>query len=58
MINVGPSYKYTFNVGDISLSTSSYSIYYIYNEDDMEYVIRYQGTEDEDSRKETRRKEG
>ena len=58
MINVGPSYKYTFNVGDISLSTSSYSIYYIYNEDDMEYVIRYQGTEDKDSRKETRRKEG
>ena len=61
MINVGPSYKYTFDVGDNNASSNGYSVYYTSTYNDMEYVIRYtftQGkiTEEKDSR--TKRKEG
>tara|TARA_Y100000401_G_C8217089_1_gene171370 strand:+ start:256 stop:447 length:192 start_codon:yes stop_codon:yes gene_type:complete len=63
MINVGPSYKYTFDVDNSNVSSSGYNVYYISDYNDMEYDIRYtftQGktTEEKDSRKETRRKEG
>ena len=53
-----PSYKYTFNVSDSFISGSSYSVYYISDYNDMEYVIKSYHTEDKDSRKETRSKEG
>ncbi len=53
-----PSYKYTFNVSDSFISSSSYSVYYISDYNDMEYVVKGYHTEDKDSRKETRSKEG
>ena len=58
-----PSCKYTFDVDNSNVSSSSYSVYYISDYNDMEYAIRYtftQGkvTKDKDSRKETRSKEG
>ena len=57
------SCKYTFDVGDNNASSNGYSVYYISDYNDMEDDIRYtftQGktTEEKDSRKETRRKEG
>ena len=63
MINVGPSYEYTFNVDNNTISSSSYSVYYIHDYIDMENDFRYtftQGkiTEETNSRKEHTRKEG
>ncbi len=58
MINGGPSYEYTFNVDNHTISSSSYSVYYIHSQDDLEYVVRYQDTEESDYRKEHTRKEG
>ena len=61
MINVGPSYEYTFNVDNNTTSSSNYSIHYSNGYKDMEVVFGYtltQGkvTEDETSReKETKR---
>ena len=52
-----PSYKYTFNVSDSFISSDMYSIYYICDYNDMEYVIKGYYTEEKDSRKETRNKE-
>lgn len=52
-----PSYKYTFNVSDSFISSDMYSVYYICDYNDMEYVIKGYYTEDKDSRKETRSKE-
>ena len=45
MINVGPSYEYTFNVDNNTISSSSYSVYYIPDYIDMEVTVRYQDTE-------------
>ena len=62
MINVGPSYEYTFNVDNNTTSSSNYGVYYSNGYKDMEVVFGYtltQGkvTEDETSReKETKRK--
>ena len=63
MINGGPSYEYTFNVDNHTISSSSYGIYYIHDYNDMENDFRYtftQGkvTKETDSRKEHTRKEG
>ena len=54
MINDRHSCEYTFDARDSFISSSDYSIYYISDYNDMEYVIRYYYTEDEDSRKETK----
>ena len=53
MINDRPSYKYTFNVDNSTISTSSYSIYYIPDYIDMEVIVRYQDTKDKTSREKT-----
>ncbi len=56
-----PCHKYTVDVSNSNVSSSGYSVYYIPDYNDMEYVIRYtftQGkvTEDKTSReKETKR---
>ena len=63
MINVGPSYEYTFNVDNNTTSSSNYSVHYSNGYKDMEFVFRYtftqgKATEDETSReKETKSKE-
>ena len=57
MINDRHSYEYTFDACDSFISSSDYSIYYISDYNDMEYVIRYYYTEDKDSRKEAKEKE-
>ena len=53
MINDRPSYKYTFNVDNNTISSSSYGIYYIPNYIDMEVIVRYQDTKDKTSREKT-----
>ena len=63
MINVGPSYEYTFNVDNNTTSSSNYGVYYSNGYKDMEVVFGYtltqgKATEDETSReKETKSKE-
>ena len=57
MINVRPSYKYTFDVNNNFISSSSYDIYYIPDYIDMEVTVRYQNAENETSTKETNRTE-
>ncbi len=63
MSNGGPSYKYTFNVDNNTISSSNYGIHYSNGYKDMEIIFRYkftQGkvTEDGTSReKETKSKE-
>ena len=56
-MSVRPSYKYTFDANNSDVSSNSYSIYYITSHKDLEYVVRYKVTEDESSRKETKREE-
>ena len=56
-MNVRPSYKYTFDADNSDVSSNSYSIYYITSHENLEYVVRYKVTEDESSRKETKREE-
>ena len=55
MSDVGLSYKYTFNVDNNTISSSSYGIYYIPDYIDMEVTIGYQNTTDKTSTEETRR---
>ena len=56
-MSVRPSFKYTFDADDSDVSSDSYDIYYITSQKDLEYVVRYNVTEDECSRKETKREE-
>ncbi len=56
-MSVRPSFKYTFDVDNSDVSSTSYDIYYITSHENLEYVVRYQVTEDESSRKETKREE-
>jgi len=58
MINVGPSYEYTFNVGDNNVSSSSHSVYYIYSYNDMEDVITYTFTQGKVIKGKTSREKG
>ena len=56
-MNVRPSFKYTFDADNSDVSSTSYDIYYITSHENLEYVVRYKVTEDESSRKETKREE-
>ena len=56
MSNVGPSYKYTFDVNNNSISSSSYAIYYIPDYINMEVIVRYQDTKNKTSEKTKRNK--
>ncbi len=56
MSNVGPSYKYTFDVNNNSISSSSYDIYYIPDYINMEVIVRYQDTKNKTSEKTKRNK--
>ena len=56
-MNVRPSYKYTFDADNSDVGSTSYDIYYITSHENLEYVVRYKVTEDESSRKETKREE-
>ncbi len=56
MINDRLSYKYTFDVDNNTISSSSYDIYYIPDYIDMEVSIRYQDTTDKTSEKTKRNK--
>ena len=56
-MSVRPSFKYTFDADNSDVSSTSYDIYYITSHENLEYTVRYQVTEDESSRKETKREE-
>ena len=56
MINVRPSYKYTFDVNNNFISSSSYDIYYIPDYINMEVIVRYQDTKNKTSEKTKRNK--
>ena len=56
MINGGPSYEYTFNVDNHTISSSSYGIYYIPDYINMEVIVRYQDTKNKTSEKTKRNK--
>ena len=56
MINDRLSYKYTFDVDNNTISSSSYDIYYIPDYINMEVIVRYQDTKNKTSEKTKRNK--